>query len=215
MRIALKDLPHPRIAVFDRDREQLGSLFERRYDEQFGNGLILQAFHPERLLGYRPASPSIVFDADLVRRCTEPVRLPNVLGFQSQFLPLVAIWSACLEELSSISRVINDGGRPDQRREATRETITPVVASAPRTEFRRSEAVRSRVEIEGRNQKVSQEKHRAAWASFAGLAKGRMPQSELTNSKTRWSTFPMGCYARMRPHASTRASRWAKPSHRR
>ena len=41
--------------------------------------------------------------------------MPNVLGIQSQFSPLVAIWSSCIEELRPVSRVLAKGIEVDSR----------------------------------------------------------------------------------------------------
>ena len=35
--------------------------------------------------------------------------IPNVLGIQSQFAPLVTIWSSCIEELRPVSRILAKG----------------------------------------------------------------------------------------------------------
>jgi uncharacterized tellurite resistance protein B-like protein len=39
----------------------------------------------------------------------EPVRIPNVLDIQSQFAPLVRIWTSSIEELKPLSRVVAKG----------------------------------------------------------------------------------------------------------
>ena len=60
-------------------------------------------------LNYRPASPSPLFESELSGSSNKPVKIPNVLGIQSQFAPLVAIWSNCIEELRPLSRVLAKG----------------------------------------------------------------------------------------------------------
>ena len=58
MRIARQDPRCPRSVMLDRLPEQFKSLFEKRYHEQFGEGMILKASKRDRSLSYRPASPS-------------------------------------------------------------------------------------------------------------------------------------------------------------
>ena len=38
-----------------------------------------------------------------------PLKIPNILGAQSQFSSLVEIWSSCIEELKPLSRVLGKG----------------------------------------------------------------------------------------------------------
>ena len=66
-------------------------------------------------MSYRPASASLLTDTDLCGRSFEPIKIPNVLGIQSQFSPLVAIWSSCIEELRPLSRVLAKGIEVDSR----------------------------------------------------------------------------------------------------
>jgi uncharacterized tellurite resistance protein B-like protein len=65
-------------------------------------------------LNYRPASPSLL-NVALSSGSTEPIKIPNVLGIQSQFSPLVEIWSSCIEELRPLSRVLAEGTEVDSR----------------------------------------------------------------------------------------------------
>ena len=161
MRIARQDPRSPRSIVLDRLPEQFVSLFEKRYVERFGEGLILQTFLDERFLSYRPASPSIAFNADLLRRCAEPIRLPNILGLQSQFSPLATIWSSCIEELRSSSRAVNKENRAvtlrDRSAQTTSDTMMPIVAPAPRTDSQQSESVKFLAEVAGRCRTIRQE----------------------------------------------------------
>ena len=109
MRIARQDPRCPRSVILDRLPEQFKSLFEKRYHENFGEGLILKTSKRDRPLSYRPASPSLLFHTELVLRSTEPIKIPNVLGIQSQFSSLAAIWTSCIEELRPLSRVMAKG----------------------------------------------------------------------------------------------------------
>jgi len=109
MRIARQDPRSPRSVVLDRLPEQFESLFEKRYREQFGGGLILNASESDRSLSYRPASPSLLFNATLSARFIAPIKIPNVTAVQSQFSPLITIWSSCIEELRPLNRVVAKG----------------------------------------------------------------------------------------------------------
>jgi uncharacterized tellurite resistance protein B-like protein len=109
MRIARQDPRCPRSVILDRLPEQFKSLFEKRYHENFGEGLILKTSKRDRPLSYRSASPSLLFHTELVLRSTEPIKIPNVLGIQSQFSSLAAIWTSCIEELRPLSRVMAKG----------------------------------------------------------------------------------------------------------
>ena len=105
----------PRSVVLDRLSEQFNSLFEKRYHEQFGDGLVLKVSKSDRVLSYRPASPSLLSDFNRSGWSNEPIKIANVLGIQSQFSPLVAIWSSCIEELRPLSRVLAKGIEVDSR----------------------------------------------------------------------------------------------------
>ncbi len=62
----------------------------------------------DKQITYRPASPSLL---NLSRASTALplVPVPNVMGIQSQFSPLVELWTACIDELKPLSRVIGKG----------------------------------------------------------------------------------------------------------
>jgi uncharacterized tellurite resistance protein B-like protein len=116
MRIARLDPRCARSVVLDRLPEQFELLFEKMYHEQFGEGLMLRASARRRTLGYRPASPSRLSKlhgnwsfVDLSGRATEPTEIPGVLGIQSQFSPLLTIWSSCIEKLQPLNRVVAKG----------------------------------------------------------------------------------------------------------
>ena len=101
--------------MLDRLPDQFNSLFVKRYRERFGDGMLLKVAKRERALVYRPASPSLLHDVGLSSRHAEPIMLPNVLGIQSQFSPLVAIWSSCIEELRPVSRILSKGIEVESR----------------------------------------------------------------------------------------------------
>ena len=115
MRIARQDPRAPRSIVLDRLPEQFKSLFETRYREQFGEGLTLKVSKRDRSVIYRPASASLLTDSKLSGRSIEPIKIANVLGIQSQFSPLVSIWSTCIGESRPLSRVLAKGIEVESR----------------------------------------------------------------------------------------------------
>jgi len=106
--VARQDVRTTRSVVVDRAPEQFMSLFTQKYREQFGEGVMLKVSDRERLLGYHPASPSLL-GLGYSSAALAPVSIPNVLGIQSQFKPLVRIWSECIEELRAYSRAVSKG----------------------------------------------------------------------------------------------------------
>ncbi len=107
-RVSLQDPRCPRGVVLDRLPEQFRALFEKCYLEKFGQGLVLKVSRRDRTLGYRPASPSHC-SLDGSASSMMSVKIPNVLGIQSQFSPLVALWSDCIDQLRPLSRVVAKG----------------------------------------------------------------------------------------------------------
>ena len=107
-RLAKLDPRSPRSVVLNRLPDEFSTIFGKRYSEQFGDGLVLRAAKRDREVAYRPASPSLP-DVISARGGREQVRVPNVLGIQSQFEQLVRIWSSCIDELKPLSRVIARG----------------------------------------------------------------------------------------------------------
>lgn len=93
----------PRSVVIKRHDEKFRSLFNHKYHNKFGEGLILKASKRSKKWRYHPASPTLLqehyhYDSRL------EVEIPNVLGLPSQFKPLVAIWTECIAELKDFSR---------------------------------------------------------------------------------------------------------------
>ena len=114
LRIARQDPRSPRSIIIERLPEQFNSLFEKRYRERFGEGLILKASKRDRKISYRPASPSLL-GPDWSGSSIETVKIPNVMGIQSQFSPFVDIWSSCIEELRPLSRRVARGAAINTR----------------------------------------------------------------------------------------------------
>jgi len=106
--VAQQDIRTMRSVVIDRAPEQLMSLFMQKYREQFGDGMMLKVATRERLLEYNPASPTLL-EFHYINAALAPVRIPDVLGIQSQFKSLVQIWRVCIEELRAYRRVVGKG----------------------------------------------------------------------------------------------------------
>jgi uncharacterized tellurite resistance protein B-like protein len=115
LRIARQDPRCPRSVVLDRAPDHFRSLFEKRYAEKFGEGLILKVSKRDRAFRYHPASPSLLPTAVLSNPISEPILIPNVLGIQSQFSSLVSIWAGCIDELRPFSRVAAKGPQAETR----------------------------------------------------------------------------------------------------
>jgi uncharacterized tellurite resistance protein B-like protein len=106
--VARQDVRTTRSVVVDRAPKQFMSLFMQKYRERFGDGMMLNVAARERLIEYHPASPSLL-ELRYSSAALAPVRIPDVLGIQSQFKDLVQIWSECIKELRAYSRVLGKG----------------------------------------------------------------------------------------------------------
>jgi uncharacterized tellurite resistance protein B-like protein len=113
-RIARLDPRSPRSVVLERLPDQFNALFLKRYKDRYGDGMKLTAAKRDREVSYQPASPS---RSPYVSSTTElkPVKIPHVMGIQSQFEPLVKIWTSCVEELKPLSRVMAKGADVSNR----------------------------------------------------------------------------------------------------
>ena len=80
----------------------------QKYHERFAEGMVLKAAERERLIEYHPASPSLMLLGHS-SAAFAAVRIPNVLGLQSQFVHLSQIWNGCVEELRDFSRAAGKG----------------------------------------------------------------------------------------------------------
>ncbi|MFN2541383.1 MAG: TerB N-terminal domain-containing protein [Chthoniobacterales bacterium] len=106
-RLALADVESRRSTVIARANEKFFALFERRFNDQYGNGLRLEAAKQEALVQYRPASNAL---AQLMYeqrgQKAFQLRIPNVAGLHSQFKLLPSLWNSCVDDLSGYSRVL-------------------------------------------------------------------------------------------------------------
>jgi len=106
--VARQDVRTMRSVVINRAPEQFRSLFMQKYRERFDEGLMLKAAERERLIEYHPASPSLM-EFGHSSAAFAGVRIPDVLGLQSQFAHLSQIWNACVEDLRDFSRAVGKG----------------------------------------------------------------------------------------------------------
>jgi tellurite resistance protein len=90
---------HPqseRSVVLKRVADQFENLFAKRYIEQFGPGVQLNASKRQFRHTYRPASGGL----DEVA-CS----IPDVMGIPSQFEPLAELWNSSIADLRRLSKV--------------------------------------------------------------------------------------------------------------
>ena len=106
-RIALASLESRRSTVVTRAQEKFFALFEQRFRDQFGDGLLLESAKQDALVQYRPASGALT-QMSYERRRNNPfeLRIPNAAGLHRQFKPLPAIWNSCVDDLSGYSRAL-------------------------------------------------------------------------------------------------------------
>jgi uncharacterized tellurite resistance protein B-like protein len=101
--VARADIRSSRSVVATRVAEQFGELFRTKYSSKYGEGMAVHAAARSKLLYYHPAS-SLFRDS-----ACSPERIPDVLGLQGQFKPIVEIWNECIEELRPLSRTVAKG----------------------------------------------------------------------------------------------------------
>ncbi len=109
LRIARLDPRAPSSVILERLPERFNELFTKRYRERYGDGMALAAANREKLLNYTPANPSFLTRHDAFALSRKPVPIPDVMAIQSQFTPIVSIWTSCIEELKPLSRVMAKG----------------------------------------------------------------------------------------------------------
>ena len=108
-RLALADELSRRSIVAKRARAELWSLFERRYRDEYPEGLALEATKQLLSVPYQPASGALMeVGYQIARRGANPleVKIPNVIGAKHQFQKLPQIWNSCIEDLAGYSRAI-------------------------------------------------------------------------------------------------------------
>ena len=114
LRIAELDPTAPRGVVLERVPEQFAALFCKRYQDRHGKGLLLKTAKRDCEIAYGPSSPSLSNDSAL-SGVKMVARIPNVLGHRIQFASLLEIWTACIEDLKPLSRVLARGAEGRKR----------------------------------------------------------------------------------------------------
>lgn len=96
----------PTSVVTKRVKDQFEQLFKQRYQEKFGDGLMLRSAKRQKTLSYNPSSGSLATMSRSEGNTKKyfDFTLPNVLGITSQFKPLIEIWTQCINDLKAFSR---------------------------------------------------------------------------------------------------------------
>jgi uncharacterized tellurite resistance protein B-like protein len=108
-RVAELDHRSSRSVVVKRVSEEFDKLFMLKYQNRFNQGMYLDAAKKDRAIYYTPASPTMPKPSHGHNQpypIPEAV-IPNVLGLEEQFIPLVEIWSECIDELKPLSRKVS------------------------------------------------------------------------------------------------------------
>lgn len=194
--VAYFDQRSPRSVVLKRTPQKFDDLFSKKYEEMFGEGIVLKTSKRHKTIGYHPASSA------LKGYTLFPYNIPNARGIQGQFTPLVKIWTQAIEELRKFSRVIGKGLEKNSRHayealpdELKGQTEHP---DAPRWEKTFSEYMRDDghvlvktaqiAEIQGYVYRdkltLKQSKDLAKTAHYVGL--GIEPDPRITNASYKW-----------------------------
>lgn len=102
--VARQDVRSSNSVIVKRFPSEFRRLFMKKYEEQFKEGIRLEVSEIARAIVYRPASPSLQ-DWQLLSSLRS-VDIPDVLRVTSQFMPLVRIWSQCIEELRPLAEAL-------------------------------------------------------------------------------------------------------------
>ena len=101
--------------VVTRSGEKFWKLFQQRYEEAYPEGIELLAAKRPVWVEYRAASSSLLALASQLNRDLR-IRIPNVMGFHSQFNKLADIWNSCIDDLSGFSRALaHQSASPDEK----------------------------------------------------------------------------------------------------
>ena len=153
-------------------------LFQIRYQEQFGTGLVVGAFSGDREISYDPVNPSLSIDVISSRSSTRSIRIPDVLGIRGQFSPLVALFERCIDDPRWLNPTLVTATQtdipPEPSTSKAPNLTTPLVASAPQTPSQLPESMASRVQTTGQSQRCRHECTPArAGASLVRKGRGR------------------------------------------
>lgn len=84
-------------------------LFERKYAEKFGSGLIPQTDGRLRTFTYKPASPSLLSGTSNFKKIPT-ASWPILNAWRTQFLPVIELWNECIEDLKKYARTTDSDG---------------------------------------------------------------------------------------------------------
>jgi len=104
-RISQNDARSPRSVVQKRLPEEFRALYVKKFESRYGQDFMLKAAKRHRSVTHRPASPSLLNRANTI----PSFPIPDVLGIQSQFKPLLDIWEECISELKATSSKLAKG----------------------------------------------------------------------------------------------------------
>lgn len=129
--VAKQDRRIQNSVIIRRHEALFRDLFKKKFDQQFPTGLQLKASKRSRPLTYRPASSTLLqtlASADTSRFGD----LPNVLGIESQFKPLIEIWNECIDELRAYDKAHRVDG---QLSAAAYEALPPELRQGDHPDF--------------------------------------------------------------------------------
>lgn len=112
--VAKNDIRSPRSVIVNRVQDHFKTLFAHKYNQLFGDGMKLKIAARERVIEYGPASPTLLHYRSTSKKI-QSFRIQDVLGIQSQFNPLVQIWTECIEELRPLNRKVIKGTKAGTR----------------------------------------------------------------------------------------------------
>ncbi len=101
--VAEHDERTPSSVVVTRHPDRFRRLFEERFGDHFADGLFLQPSQRAAKPVYQLGSPTLLRRGDLPALVDST--LPDALGVQSQFNPIVTLWSSCVDELRKFDRI--------------------------------------------------------------------------------------------------------------
>jgi len=84
-------------------------LFERKYAEKFGDGLIPQTDGRARSVTYKPASPSLLSGTSNFNKIPL-ANWPILNAWRTQFAPVIEIWNSCIDDLKKYARTTDSDG---------------------------------------------------------------------------------------------------------
>jgi len=104
-RISQNDPRSPKSVVLKRLPEEFQALYSKKFEARFAHNFILKAAKSNRALSHHPASPSLLGRSNAI----SSIPIPDVFGIQSQFKPLIDIWTECISELKPTSLKVAKG----------------------------------------------------------------------------------------------------------